>query len=51
MVGQIYPSELQLTKANASFSNLNLSITNAIVSSNNDAKHGALNSEIVNLQF
>ena len=38
MVGQIYPTELQLTKANASdskapFSDLNLSISNDIVSS------------------
>ena len=39
MVGQIYPTELQLNKANssdteASFLDLNLSITNVIVSSN-----------------
>ena len=38
MVGQIYPSELQLNKANSSdtealFLDLNLSITNGIVSS------------------
>ena len=38
MVGQIYPTELQLNKANSSdteapFSDLNLSITNGIVSS------------------
>ena len=38
MVGQIYPTELQLNKANsfdteASFLDLNLSITNGIVSS------------------
>ena len=38
MVGQIYPTELQLNKANssdtkASFFDLNLSITNGIVSS------------------
>ena len=38
MVGQIYPTELQLNKANSSdteapFLNLNLSITNGIVSS------------------
>ena len=38
MVGQIYPTELQLYKANSSdtealFSDLNLSITNGIVSS------------------
>ena len=40
MVGQIYPTELQLNKANSSdtealFLNLNLSITNGIVSSKN----------------
>ena len=39
MVGQIYPTELQLNKANSSdteapFLDLNLSITNGIVSSN-----------------
>ena len=38
MVGQIYPSELQLNKANSSYTeapflDLNLSITNGIVSS------------------
>ena len=38
MVGQIYPTELQLNKANssdtkASFFDLNLSITNGLVSS------------------
>ena len=38
MVGQIYPTELQLNKANSSdteapFLDLNLSITNGIVSS------------------
>ena len=38
MVGQIYPTQLQLNKANSSdteapFLNLNLSITNGIVSS------------------
>ena len=40
MVGQIYPTELQLNKANSSdteapFLDLNLSITNGIVSSKN----------------
>ena len=40
MVGQIYPTELQLNKANSSdteapFLDLNLSITNGIVSSEN----------------
>ena len=39
MVGQIYPTELQLNKANsfdteAPFLDLNLSVTNGIVSSN-----------------
>ena len=39
MVGQIYPTELQLNRANSSdtealFLDLNLSITNDIVSSN-----------------
>ena len=43
MVGQIYPTQLQLNKANssdteASFSDLNLSITNEIVSSKIYAK-------------
>ena len=38
MVGQIYPTELQLNKANSSYTDapsldLNLSITNSIVSS------------------
>ena len=33
MVGQIYPAEHQLNKANSSDTDLNLSITNAIVSS------------------
>ena len=54
MVGQIYPSELQLNKANssdtvASFLNLNLSITNCKVSSKIYDKRDDF--EIVNFQF
>ena len=53
MAGQIYPTELQLNKANSSdteaqFLDLNLSITNGIVSSNNYDKRGDFNFEIVN---
>ena len=56
MVGQIYPTELQLNKANssdteASFLNLNLSITNAIVSSKIYDKRDDFNFEIVNYPF
>ena len=52
MVGQIYPTELQLNKANSSdteapFLDLNLSITNGIVSS----KIYDFNFEIVNFPF
>ena len=53
MVGQIYPTELQLNKANSSdteapFLDLNLSITNGIVSSKIDDKRDDFNFEIVN---
>ena len=53
MVGQIYPTELQLNKANssdteASFLDLNLSITNDIVSSKLYDKRDDFNVEIVN---
>ena len=56
MVGQIYPTELQLNKANSSdteapFLDLNLSITNGIVSSKIDDKQDDCNFEIVNFQF
>ena len=57
MVGQIYPTELQLNKANSSdteapFLDLNLSITNGIVSSKiYDIKPDDFNFEIVNLPF
>ena len=56
MVGQIYPTELQLNKANSSnteapFLNLNLSITNGIVSSKIYDKRDDFNFEIVNLSF
>ena len=56
MVGQIYPAELQLNKANsfdteAPFLDLNLSITNGIVSSKIYDKRGDFNFEIVNFTF
>ena len=56
MVGQIYPTELQLNKANSSdteapFLDLNLSITNEIVSSKIYDKRDDFNFEIVNFLF
>ena len=53
MVGQIYPIELQLNKANSSdtealFLDLNLSVTNGIVSSKIYDKRDDFNFEIVN---
>ena len=56
MVGQIYPTELQLNKANSSdteapFFDLNLSITNGIVSSKIYDKRDDFNFEIVNSPF
>ena len=56
MVGQIYPTELQLNKANSSdteapFLDLNLSITNGIVSSKVYDKQDDFNFEIVNFPF
>ena len=56
MVGQIYPTELQLNKANssdteASFLDLNLSLTNGIVSSKIHDKQDDFNFEIVNFPF
>ena len=53
MVGQIYPTELQLNKANSSdteapFLDLNLSISNGIVSSKIYDKRDDFNFEIVN---
>ena len=56
MVGQIYPYELQLNKANSSntealFSDLILSITNGIVSSKIYDKRDDFNFEIVNFSF
>ena len=56
MVGQIYPTELQLNKANSSdtdapFLDLNLSITNGIVSSKIFDKRYDFNFEIVNFPF
>ena len=56
MVGQTYPTELQLNKANfsdteAPFLDLNLSITNGIVSSKIYDKRNDFNFEIVNFPF
>ena len=56
MVGQIYPTELQLNKANSSdteapFLDLNLSITNGIVSSKIYNKQDDFNFKIVNFPF
>ena len=56
MVGQIYPTELQLDKANfsdtkAPFLDLNLLITNGIVSSKIYNKQDDFNFEIVNFPF
>ena len=56
MVGQIYPTELKLNKANSSdteapFSDLNLSITKGIVSSKIYDKWDDFNFEIVNFPF
>ena len=56
MVCQIYPTEVYLNKANstdteAPFLNLNLSITNGIVSSKIYDKLDDFNFEIVNFPF
>ena len=56
MVGQIYPTELQLKKANSSdteapFLDLNLSITKCIASSKIYDKWDDFNFEIVNFPF
>ena len=56
MVGQIYPTELQLNKANSSdteapFLELNLFITNGIVSSKIYNNRDDFNFEIVNFPF
>ena len=56
MVVQIYPTELQLNKAyfsdtEASFLDLNVSITNGIVSFKIYDKRDGLNFEIVNFPF
>ena len=56
MVGLIYPTELQLNKANTSdtetpFLDLNLSITNGIVSSTIYDKRDNFDFEIVNFPF
>ena len=56
MVGQIYPTELKLNKANSSdteamFLDLDLSITNGIISSKIYDKCDDFNFEIVNFPF
>ena len=56
MVGQIYPTELQLNKPNSSDTqapvlDLNLSITNGIVSSKIYDKRDDFNFEIINSHF
>ena len=56
MVGQIYPTELQLNKANSSDTeapllDLNLSIANGIVSSKIYDKRDDFDFEIVNFPF
>ena len=56
MVGQIYPTELQLNKANSSdteapYLDLNLSKTNGIVSSKIYDKRDNFNFKIVNFPF
>ena len=56
MVSQIYPTELQLNKANsfeteAPFLDMDLSITNKLISSNNYDKRDDLNFKIVNFPF
>ena len=56
MVGQIYPTEFQLNKANSSdteapFLDLNLSITNGIVSTKIYDKRDDFNFEMVNFPF
>ena len=56
MLGQIYPTELQLHKANSSdteapFLDLNLSITNGIVSSKIYDKRDDFDFDIVNFPF
>ena len=56
MVSQIYPSELQLNKANtsdtkAAFLDLHLSISNDIISTKIHVKHDDFDFEIVNFPF
>ena len=56
IVGQIYPTEIQLNKANSSdteapFLDLNLSITNGLVSSKIYDKRDDFNFKIVNFPF
>ena len=56
MEGKVYPTELQLNKVNSSdteapFFDLNLSITNGIVSSKIYDKRDEFNFEIINFPF
>ena len=56
MVGRIYPTELQLNKANSSdtedpFLDIDLSITNGIVLTKIDDKREDFNFEIINFLF
>ena len=56
MVGQIYPTELQLNKTNfadteAPFLDMDLSITNGIISTKIFDKRDAINFEIVSFEF
>ena len=56
MVNQIYPSELQLNKANTSdseapFLDLHLSISNSFVSSKINDKHDDFDFDIVNVPY
>ena len=56
MVGQMYPTEFQLNKANsfdieAHFLDVSLSLTNDIASSKMHDKHGDFNFKIVNFPF
>ena len=50
-VSQIYPTELQLNKANPPVLNLELSITNGIVSTKTYDKRDDFNFEIINFHF
>ena len=51
MVSQIYPSELQMNKANISDTDLHLSISNDIVSTKLYDKRDNFDFEVVNFHF